>query len=318
LPVYAIPGNHDYGGPGSLWEQSFFRRECEKLAPNFHLLLEPVPVVLEGAVLLPCPLMRRHTRDDLMGWLRHGWGDRAVELGGLPRIVLAHGSVHGFSSGGDDEDEGLGAANRLEWDELPAEEIDYGALGDWHGCKQVGERAWYAGTPEPDRFPRGDQQSGQVLVVTAARGAVPEVRPVRTGRLLWHTVAATLTGEESLAALEARLDELLGGRAQQDLVRLELDGSLGLEALARLEGVLETLEARLLRLRLHQRVVPAPTAEEAAALARREGDPLIARVAARLLEAAAGHTAATGEAEIARAALRHLHWSLQSPATHSR
>ena len=24
VPVYAIPGNHDHGGPGCIWEQAFF------------------------------------------------------------------------------------------------------------------------------------------------------------------------------------------------------------------------------------------------------------------------------------------------------
>src|SRR5450830_1297673 len=27
IPVFAIPGNHDHGGAGSLWDQEFFKRE---------------------------------------------------------------------------------------------------------------------------------------------------------------------------------------------------------------------------------------------------------------------------------------------------
>jgi DNA repair exonuclease SbcCD nuclease subunit len=33
VPVLAIPGNHDHGGPGSIWQQVFFQRECASLAP---------------------------------------------------------------------------------------------------------------------------------------------------------------------------------------------------------------------------------------------------------------------------------------------
>jgi len=38
--------------------------------------------------------------------------------------------------------------------------LDYLALGDWHSCKEVAPRTWYAGTPEPDDF---DQDSGRRL-----------------------------------------------------------------------------------------------------------------------------------------------------------
>ena len=30
--------------------------------------------------------------------------------------------------------------------------LDYLALGDWHGTLEVAPRTWYAGAPEPDRF----------------------------------------------------------------------------------------------------------------------------------------------------------------------
>ena len=313
MPVLAIPGNHDHGGPGCLWEQPFFVQERAKLAPQLRVLLAPEPVVLDDAVLLPCPLERRHVAGDPTAWVRGALRERASDWGDRPRIVLAHGSVHGFSSAADDDEDGTEATNRLDLEALPINEIDYVALGDWHGRKQVGPKAWYAGTPEPDRIPRAEQITGQVLAVTAGRGREPVVTPLVTGRFGWHAVTATLSGDDSLAALEARLGELLGDRVQQDVVRLELDGSLGLEGLARLDRLMETLEARLLRLRRHHRVAAAPTAGEAAALARRESDPLLARVAARLLAAAESNA---GEADIARAALRRLHLAL--PANDAR
>lgn len=313
MPVFVIPGNHDHGGPGCLWEQPFFLQEREKLAPQLRVLLTPEPLMLDDAVLLPCPLGRRHVSGDPTAWVRHALRERAADWGDRPRIVLAHGSVHGFTSASDDDEGGAEAANRLDLDTLPMDEIDYVALGDWHGQKQVGPKAWYAGTPEPDRLPRGEQLTGQVLAVTAGRAREPVVHSLATGRLGWHAVAATLSGDESVGALEARLGELLGDRVQQDVVRLELDGSLGLDGLARLDRMLETLEARVLRLRRHHRVVAAPTPEEAAALARRESDPLLARVAARLLAAA---EASTSEADIARAALRRLYLAL--PANDAR
>ena len=74
LPVYVIPGNHDHGGAGCLWEQPFFLREREKLAPQLHVLRESEPVVRDDAVLLPCPLVRRHVVDDPTAWVRAALG----------------------------------------------------------------------------------------------------------------------------------------------------------------------------------------------------------------------------------------------------
>ncbi len=41
LPVLVIPGNHDHGGPGSVWEQAFFVREQAALAPNLPYCVKP-------------------------------------------------------------------------------------------------------------------------------------------------------------------------------------------------------------------------------------------------------------------------------------
>jgi DNA repair exonuclease SbcCD nuclease subunit len=300
LPVYAIPGNHDHGGPDSLWEQPFFLQERAALAPNLHVLLRPEPLELEQAVLLPCPLLRRHELQDTSAWLR-SLDFRA--LGPKPRIVLAHGSVQDFGPAGDD-DEADGANNRLELDRLPLDEIDYIALGDWHGLKQVGPKAWYAGTPEPDRFPRNNEP-GHVLAVTIERGTLARVEALKTGHLRWHNLEFDFTADSDLSRLDERLSSLTEGKAGEDLVRLTLRGSLGMTARAALEQRLDTWRARLLRMRLHDQVLLTPNAEELHTLTQRNDAPLAARIAARLLE-----ESRSSDPEIAAtalAALRELH-----------
>lgn len=296
LPVFAIPGNHDHGGPGSLWEQAFFQHENAHLAPNLRVLLKPEPIELETAVLLPCPLLRRHESADPTTWLR------ALEMerfGEKPRIVIAHGSVQGFA-----EEEG--AINRLELARLPDGGIDFIALGDWHGMKQIAPRAWYAGTPELDRFAKGaGHEPGSVLLVTAARGALPQVEPVGTARLGWLRFAFEFAEDADLARLEGEIEARIGQRAQEDLLELTLGGALGMEAAGRLARKLEAWEARLLRLTLVNEVRVAPTPEEIAALTQRAGDPLISRVAARLIERARGGSDAGGVGALS--ALRELH-----------
>ena len=312
LPVLLIPGNHDHGGPGGVWAQSFFQAEAASLAPNLQVLLQPAPVVMAQAVVFPCPLLRRHENTDLTAWLR-GDAPVAAENAGLPRIVLAHGTMQGFGSAGDDEDGGGEVINYLDLSRLASDHYDYIALGDWHGMKQVGERAWYAGTPEPDRFPKGENNDpGHILVVEVARGGAPIVTPLRTARIGWHDLDYSLADDDALPHLQLRLDELLARRTHEDLLRLRLSGALGLAAMAQLENLRVTLEARLLRLKFESTLVIAPTEAEIHALTQRSTDPLITRVAQQLMEKTRSPDA--GESAVARTALRSLHLGLHVSA----
>lgn len=314
MPVYVIPGNHDHGGPGSLWEQAFFLRECAALSPNLQVLLKPEPVELEQAVLFPCPLLRRHDASDTTAWLRSvdmsRFGDKA-------RLVIAHGSVLDFGPAADDEED-FAASNHLDLSRLPASELDYTALGDWHGLKdvstvtQVGKlTAWYAGTPEPDRFPRGaGNVPGNVLAVTVQRGSTAVVEPVCTARLGWHELEFHLTDDAAVTRLDDALAEKFAGRTAQDLLRLTLHGSLGIAAWSALDQCLETWRSRLLRLRLHSRVTTAPTDDEITTLVSRTDAPLASRVADRLLQETRSSDVDT--AETARQALRVLYAALNA------
>lgn len=304
LPVIAIPGNHDHGGPGCVWQQEFFLREQKALAPNFTVIRENVPVELDSAVILPSPLSRRAVATDPTEWLRN-----LDVYSGLPpdkpRVVLAHGSTQSFSGQiGDDDEDGY-STNLINLGRLPEPEIDYIALGDWHGTKQIGPKSWYAGTPEPDRFPRGtDYDSGNILVVEAQRGGVPNVNRVHLSKLNWSEWSFDFADDQALNEFEHRLEIQLGQRANEDLLKLTLTGSVGIEAAIRLEEILESLNARLLRLKLVNQILIAPTEKEIEDLTQRGTDPLIANVAKRLLEFADG---GDEDALVARTALRELH-----------
>jgi len=330
VPVYCIPGNHDHGGPDSLWEQPFFKSEHRRLAGNFHLLLEPEPAVVDvsgsggeptSVVLLPCPLRRRHEADDPTAWIRsldfNAFGLR-------PRILIAHGSTTVFAPGGssgsssgaaafvgpgstsqaDDEEPVSGSVNTLALDRLPLDELDYLALGDWHGFLAAGPKAFYSGAPEIDRFPKPGQRPGHVAVVTVARSAEPRVEPVATGRFRWlvHSMAlgsSAAIGDNGPKQLDDWLTEAtrptVAGEAGFDacLARLEMSGSVSLAERAELDQLVESWTARLLRLDLDDQTVLAPAAEEIRELAERPGDPIIARVAAELVEMLGTSSAST-------------------------
>lgn len=330
VPVLAIPGNHDHGGPDSLWEQPFFRREHLGLAPEFRLLTsrEPVRITLpdrgdgpDEVILLPCPLLRRHEPDDPTAWIRDldfdNLCDGAGDTKDLARIVIAHGSTTAFSGCGgagqrdDDDNAAAGAANTIAIDRLPLDDLDHIALGDWHGFTAVGSKAWYSGTPEIDRFPKAGQEPGHVAIVTVCRGAAPTVTPISTGRFRWISHEANL--DSSLSGADethgpAHLDDWLtqATRPQSPgepgfdgcLAELSLSGTVSLAGRAELDRILESWQARLLRLDVVDAVRIAPTLDEIHDLAHRPNDPIISRVAEELIQRLeAGSAAGFGAGE---------------------
>lgn len=301
IPVIAIPGNHDFGGSGGPWEQEFVQQEMAVLAPNFRLLTEERPLVLDEAVILPAPLHQRQVAHDPTAWIRHACEALPADR---PRIVLAHGSVQGFGSA--DEEEGATSYNRLDLSRLPVDRIDYIALGDWHGLKSIDPKTWYSGTPEIDGFPKGEgHRPGHALLVEVARGVAPRVEVVATGAIRWERIGFHFDAESSLAQFDRLFDDRLGSGAEGALLHLELSGQLTLGERLALDQRLETWEARLIRLTVDDQVCETPSEDEIECLTRRAGDPLTARVARRLLAETASADAEI--AAIARLALRELH-----------
>jgi hypothetical protein len=295
VPVYAIPGNHDHGGLDGLWNQPFFKHEHATRAPHFHVLLERKPVVLDEAVIIPCPLLRRHESDDPTAWVREL---DLASLGDKPRIVLAHGSTATFVGQADSEDV-AGPVNTISLDRLPLVDLDYVALGDWHGFTAAGPKAWYSGSHETDRFPKKDQLPGRVACVSVARGSAPVVEPLVTGRLQWLSHALDL-GDSGPLQCETTLAEATRDAGfDACLVDLSLRGSVSLAARRELDQVIESWSHRLLRLDVANNVMLVPSPEEIHDLADRPDDPIISRVAgelARRLEAGGTDVADVREA----------------------
>lgn len=280
-PVLVIPGNHDHGGAGGIWRREDLLRRMRERAPNLELLTQPEPTALAGMTLLPCPLLRRHDSVGPMRWLDQlDWQDLDSEA---PRVLLAHGSVQGFGSGTD--------VNALNLERLPTGELDYIALGDWHGLMQVQQKAWYSGTPEPDRFPTGeDDQRSQVVLADLTRGDDPQVQTIPTGRIAWHRITMQLQGMPDLERLQHQLDACIGSRAGRDLLRLELHGRLGLDAHRRLQALLDELSEQLLHLRLRGELQRHPTDAELNQCLDRSDGPLLSSIAAALKQELDGGT----------------------------
>jgi DNA repair exonuclease SbcCD nuclease subunit len=228
VPVYFLPGNHDALTADSVYRRDSFQREKPA---NVHLLdsCEPVAVPGVNAVLLPCPLLRRHEVDDPTRHLRAD-GDRS-----RVRVGVAHGAMDVLPEAGE-------CANRIDPVCVERGELDYLGLGDWHGTWNFGERIWYSGTHEQTKF--SEDNTGNVLVVSIdGPGSRPAVRPVRVAQTTWMRHETELNGEDDITALEAWYESVAD--RESTLVELILRGTLGLPQRERLDALLRRQEDRL-------------------------------------------------------------------------
>jgi DNA repair exonuclease SbcCD nuclease subunit len=308
VPVYAIPGNHDFGGQGGAWDQPYLQKEMREQAPNFQIILKREPLVLGDIVLLPCPLLSRMDHADPSLWIQQIDFSRP-EFQGKPRVVLAHGTTQNFSSA-NDEDGGVGAtSNHIRHESLPMAEIDYVALGDWHGMRECAAKVWYCGTPEIDRFPKGqDNKPGYTLSVEIGRGQTPSVKQIATTLLRWHVRDFSVNSDQDVDMVEAQLGALLEKRVNEDLLQLTLNGKLGIEASQRLEELIETIRGRIIRVKRYGEVQNIPSEAEIQKLTQSAENPLTANVAKLLIAQA---TIPGDEGRIAQLALRELFVNLK-------
>ena len=226
-PWIMLPGNHDAALAESIWSRA---RRLNAIPDNVHVLVSPEPLLLteQGLAILPAPLTQRQTFNDLTEWFDHG-----STPAGLLRIGLAHGSVQGILA------EDIDSPNPINPQRATLARLDYLALGDWHGCRQIDDRTWYSGTPEQDRFKSNG--AGQVLDVQInAPGAAPQVTPIAIGEFTWLQWHRQLQVASDLDALIEELERV----ERSSVISLTLEGELDLAGEERLQAALGRAEAR--------------------------------------------------------------------------
>lgn len=222
-----LPGNHDAGLAESVWTRA---ARLGAIPDNVHVCLKPEPLLLQalGVAILPAPLTQRHTYTDLTAWFAS-----AETPAGMVRIGLAHGCVQGILA--DDID----SANPIAAGRAEQAGLDYLALGDWHGTRQVDARTWYSGTPEPDRFKAND--AGQALLVELpGSGMPPTVTPFVTGRYRWLSLEPRLRVASDVDQIRSRLDDF----GPADVVRMTLTGQVDLAGYRRLQAAIVRTQGR--------------------------------------------------------------------------
>lgn len=284
-PWFMLPGNHDAALVESVWERA---KRLNVVPPNVRLCLQPDVVEFTGATgarcaILPAPLMQRHTHVDLTEWF-----DATQTPDGVFRVGLAHGSVEGILA--DDVD----SQNPIAGDRAERARLDYLALGDWHGKKQINERTWYSGTHEPERF-RGNLPGYVLIVDIDAPGATPQVTPIKCGAYEWKRFELDVQGEADADIVIRELESINAG-VVADIV---LSGVCDLATQERLRTALESAERRAAACTARDtdlRILPSE-----ADLQALRGDGFIADVLQELKEQLQG-----SQPELARDALLQL------------
>lgn len=294
-PWVLLPGNHDAALAESIWTRA---ERIGAIPDNAHLLTAAEVFVLEdaGVAILPAPLTQRQTHQDLSVWF-----DSAETSPELIRIGLAHGSVEGQLP------ESADSPNPIAADRATTARLDYLALGDWHGLKQIDARTWYSGTPEQERFK--DNGAGQALLVEIdAPGAEPRVTPCAIGQHGWYQWQRQLNVASDLDML---LEELAALPAMS-VIDLTLSGQLDLASQQRLEQALGAAAGRHRSLQAHLNALAlVPTAEDIAAL---HADGYVGKVISELQQWQGGDDE---QADTARQALGLLATLLREQGTGS-
>lgn len=223
---WLMPGNHDVHGKARLWARIEARKPV-----NVRLLLTAEPVEAEpGVWFIPAPWNNKAPGKDLTETM-----DAAVTPEGAIRIGIGHGSVEDFSSE-------TAAVTKIAKSRPETANLDYLALGDWHGMKQIGPRIWYSGTPEPDRHVDNDR--GSILAVTIeGHGAEPHVKQIRTAKFDWPVRSLELFSADDVSALSDNV--VADGAASQSLAQVTLSGRITMAERQALHQTVEELEARL-------------------------------------------------------------------------
>lgn len=274
-----LPGNHDAALAESVWTRL---QRLGIVGGNITLALTPGvhEFADAGFAVLAAPLTQRHTHDDVTAHF-----DTLTTAPGLIRIGLAHGSVQGILP------EDIDSANPIAPDRAATAQLDYLALGDWHGLKQIDARTWYSGTPEAERF--RNNEPGQVLLVEIdTPGALPRVTPHPIGRYPWQALQAQIDTASDIELWQQKLAAV----QPQDVIRLQLTGTTDMDGYRVLQAALADARARAHVLEVDDTGLRlAPTEDD---LARLQPEPTVAALIAelRLQQEDPEHSATTSEA----------------------
>lgn len=142
IPVYLLPGNHDMLGPDCVYNREIFQR-----VKNLTILRNNNPVEVQGAVLHPCPVFSKFSKQDPTETIQNVNDNNQIH------IIVAHGSLIGKFAASNWEDIDLPINPSC----VDTTGVDYLALGHWHSYRTFEDcngvtRIAYSGTHEQTNY----------------------------------------------------------------------------------------------------------------------------------------------------------------------
>lgn len=217
IPLFILPGNHDPLAP----DYPCFDPIFEGLR-NVIILQEEKPLEIDAfpnVTLFPCPLKQKRSNIDPTEWI--------PKTQGKISIGIAHGAlkIKSFSDN-----------FPIDPDRVENSDLDYLALGEWHGFFNYGEKnkVVYPGTPETTDF--GETNTGKAVIVEIAdHGSRPRLDLIDVGKLKWGTKDKEILTMADLERLELELENL--DDPDCGIIRVNLKGLIDEE----MESYLEQL-----------------------------------------------------------------------------
>lgn len=204
--VYIAPGNHDWNGPQSLYQQVSW-------SSNVHIFtsgrLEPVSlgagVILWGAA--------HRGPANAPNFLEGFAADR-----GDTRLALFHGSEQGWLAG---QEQGKAVHGPFWAEQIASAGLHHVFLGHYHR-PQAAERYTYPGNPDPLTFGEDGKRGAVVVDVAEDGGVTRQWRRVATSHV--RDICLDLTGCASGEDVRRRLAAHVG--TDPGFVRVTLSGDL--------------------------------------------------------------------------------------------
>ena len=229
IPVYLLSGNHDMLGPDCVYNREIFQR-----VKNLTILRNNNPVEVQGAVLHPCPVFSKFSKQDPTETIQNVNDNNQIH------IIVAHGSLIGKFAASNWEDIDLPINPSC----VDTTGVDYLALGHWHSYRTFEDcngvtRIAYSGTHEQTNY--NEDNTGQCLLVEIQeKGETPKLEPIKTGHLTWLSTEFEMKDSSSIKELENYFDSI----KEIDMVQLVLYGELPLKCKEELDNLIEYQSTR--------------------------------------------------------------------------
>lgn len=233
--VLFLPGNHDYDlGQENVW------RTFERKATRRMLILndfKPYDLSDYGleATIYPAPCDSRHSSSNNLGWIK----DLEKINKNKYSIGIAHGALVGLSPDLTDN------YFKMSRDELLAIDLDLWLLGHSHiqypeSDNPNNKKIFNSGTPEPDGL--DCKHEGFAWVITVDENKYISAQKIKTGRYRFYDLDRNINNQQDLQTIK---EELLKGRPENKVVRLNLTGGIGEETYNQRQKIYDDLKFKL-------------------------------------------------------------------------